>query len=104
MKATCRPLGNACISTGNGYAFDASAAGAAEAATSAAKSESSMRFLRGRRMGGDTRRESRNETLQINRQARQARQGGNVVSRKHFWVASAVAPTHRRTSGAAARG
>src|SRR5712664_212878 len=44
MNATRRPLGNACISIGNGYAFDASAAGAAEAATSAAKSESSMRF------------------------------------------------------------
>src|ERR1700716_1274820 len=49
MKATRRPFGNACISTGNGYAFDPSAAGAAgaEAATSAARSESIMRFLRG---------------------------------------------------------
>jgi len=53
-------------------------------------------------MVADTRRESRNETLQINRQARQARQGGNVVSRNHFWVGSVVAPTHRSNSEAAA--
>src|SRR6184192_949795 len=43
MKTTRRPLGSEWISTGKGNAF-ASAAGAAEAATSAAKSGSIMRF------------------------------------------------------------
>src|SRR5439155_4566999 len=43
MKTTRRPLESECISTGKGNAF-ASAAGAAEAATSAAKSGSIMRF------------------------------------------------------------
>src|SRR6266446_4237848 len=94
MKSTCRPLGNACISTGNGYAFDASAAGAAgaAAATSAARSESSMRILRGPRMVADTRRESRNQMLHFNRGARRARRDGNELSRSLFWLGLVQTP------------
>src|SRR5438045_8610622 len=45
MKTTRRPLGSEWISTGKGNAFaSAAGAGAAEAATSAAKSGSIMRF------------------------------------------------------------
>src|SRR5712671_7380444 len=100
MKATRRPLGNACISTGNGYAFDASAAGGAEAATSVAKSESSMRFLRGRRMVADTRGESRNQMLHFNRRARRARRGENVVSKNlSLWLGLVPDPGRRSNSG-----
>src|ERR1700687_280158 len=62
MKTTRSPFGSECTSTGNGYAFDASGAAGAEAATSAARTESSMQFLRGARMVAEAGRESRSES------------------------------------------
>src|SRR2546427_1354627 len=61
MKATRRPLGRVCSSSGKGNALAASGAAGAEAAASAATSGKSMRFLRGARMVAEGGRKARKE-------------------------------------------
>src|SRR5438132_4237930 len=64
MKTTRKPFGSECISTGKGNAFSAAGAGAAEAATSAARNGTIMNPP-GARIVADTSAKSRKEILRL---------------------------------------